>query len=235
MSACRTASSGSTSASRPRGRLRREREDHGVGLEGRTVVELDHEAVAGPTEGDCTSPQSRLDPPLERIRQRPHERVHPGCERHERRIRARLLRLRRQPAQHASVRALQLAQLRKRRAQRELLAVATVDPRHERLDEVLVRLAAEPAGDEGRDRLVGVVDGDRNLDLRREPFPSGRREQRAVRKRFEVRRDHPGEALRQRMERAAATHVGARELRAASDELVAQPELLAQAHTTVLS
>ena len=63
---------------------------------------------------------------------------------------------------------LEHAELRERRAERELLAVAAVDPGHERLDERLVRLATEPARDERRDRLVLVAGAGRDVRLRGE-------------------------------------------------------------------
>ena len=123
---------------------------------------------------------------------------------------------------------LERTQVGKRRLERELLAVAAVDARHERLDDPLVRLRPEPTRHERRDRLVPVLDRRRERALRLEPCKSLRREQRAVRERVEIGRDHPREPLREPMQLAADPDERARELRTPADEPDREGELLAE-------
>ena len=129
---------------------------------------------------------------------------------------------------------LEHAELRERRLQRELVAVAAVDAGHERLDERLVRLPPEAARDERADRLVEAPPPSRHVDLRGEASLAGRGQERARLERLEVRRDHPGQALGERVELVSAAHERPVMLRPAADELVAEAELLAQPDPALL-
>ena len=105
------------------------------------------EASGGAAEDDSCS--------LEAFRKPSDEGRHPASQGDERRVVARTPGgLRGQPAKHAPVLDLERPERRERRRERELLAVTTVDPGHERLDDCVVRLTPEPPGDESRDRLV---------------------------------------------------------------------------------
>ena len=105
-----------------------------------------------------------------------------------------------QTAQEAPVLELEHAELRERGLQRELVAVAAVDPGHERLDERFVRLPPETARHERRNRLVLVAASGGHVGLGREARFPLRRQQLALVERVEARGDHPGEALRERVQ-----------------------------------
>ena len=110
---------------------------------------------------------------------------------------------------------LERAQVGERRLERELLAVAAVDPGHERLDERVVGLAARAGASRTTrsTRRLRAAAGGRSTSAARRSRPSAR-EQRAVGQRVEIGRDHAGETLGERMELRAATDVAARVLRA---------------------
>ena len=75
----------------------------------------------------------------------------------------------------------------------------------------------------------------RHVRLGREPrLPRGR-EELARLERLEARRDHPGQALGERVQLVATTHEAAAVLRSASDQLVAEAELLAQSDAALLA
>ena len=126
-------------------------------------------------------------------------------------------------------------QLGKRRLEREPVAVAAVDAGHERLDERLVRLPAEAPRDERPDRLVGAGGRRRHVRLGREAGLALGREELALLERLETRRDHPGEAFGKRVQVIAVTHEAPAVLRPASDQLVREAELVAQADTALLA
>ena len=210
-----------------RGDERRRRDHDGIRLD---LPERPFDDVPAGQPPHGRRPRSPVDRrPLEAPGERGDERVHAAAQAHERRSARLAGRLLRQPSEHAPVLELQRAQVGERRLERELLAVAAVDPRHQRLDQVLVRLAPEPARGEGRDRLVAVGRLRRDVDLGRKPLPALGGEQRALAERLEVGRDHPGQPFRQRVQLVAAPHVAARVLGTAPDQLALEPELLAEA------
>ena len=211
---------------------RRCREHDAVCGDRLAVVQLDLEACRSARHAGSRSPEEKLGA-REAGDERRHERAHPGPERDERRSLAR--RRDGQAAEQAPVLELEHAQLRKRRLERELLAVASVDPGHERLDEGVVGLAPEPARDERRNRLVPVAGGGRYIGLGREPRLPPVREKLTRLEGVEVRGDHPGEALGERVQRLTAPDERALVLGTAPDELLAEAELLAQADTALLA
>ncbi len=130
---------------------------------------------------------------------------------------------------------LQHPQLRKRRAEREPIAVAAVDPGHQRLDERLVRLASETTGDERCDRLVLVARSRRNVRLGGEAQLALGRQEVAALERLEVRGDHPGQALGERVQIVSAANVRVVVLGPPRDELLTEAEFLHEPDAALLA
>jgi hypothetical protein len=104
---------------------------------------------------------------------------------------------------------LAAAQLGERRRQAEAAAVARVDAAHQRLDEPRVGLAAEPALDERRQRLVLLRSPRRQQDIEAHPHLAERRDEPRPRDRPETGGDKAGQPLGQPVQPDAAQHEGA--------------------------
>ena len=84
------------------------------------------------------------------------------------------------------------------------------------------------------DRLVLARGSRRHVRLGREPCLRRGREELARLERLETRRDHPGQALGERVQLVATAHEAAAVLGSTGDQLVAEAELLAQSDAALL-
>ena len=207
------------------------RDDDAVRLDHLSVDELEPVALRRTRHARSAPAEQQLGA-LERIHDSGHERAHPVAKRHERRQLAR--RRRRQAAQDAAVLELEHPQLRERRAEREPIAVAAVDPGHQRLDERLVRLASEAAGDERPDRLVLVAGSRRDIRLGGEAQLALGRQELAALERLEVRGDHPGQTLGERVQVVATANERVVVLGPPRDELIGEAELVDEPDAALL-
>src|SRR5512135_3474902 len=93
-----------------------------------------------------------------------------------------------------------LAQLRKRRAEAELLAIARVDTAHQRLDHAIVQLAPQAALYELRQRLIAVERPGWNEIIHPHAQLAPRRNQTRLGHRPKARWNQPRQTFRQIVE-----------------------------------
>ena len=159
----------------------------------------------------------------------------PPRKRHERRA-SHGRRRRRQPAEHAAVLELERAELRERRRAARAARRRRRRCRHQRLDEH----ARTPRDRSGARRTPRSTRPRRRAPAgpparpRSAPCPPADRSALAL-ERVEVRGNHPGQPLRQRVQLVAPTDERAVVLGPATDQLAAEAELLAQPDAALLA
>ena len=95
----------------------------------------------------------------------------------------------------------------KERAHRESIDISGMNPRQQRLGEIVHRLLTESPAHERADRLVLVILAARNEDLARHPQLAGEREERRVGKRAEAEREAEKGSFGQRMQASVSQDV----------------------------
>ncbi len=116
----------------------------------------------------------------------------------------------------------------KRGLHAQFLHVGRIDRAHQRLDQPVERLPAQPAADELGHALVALVAPRRNEILQGGPKFPQRAEDRRDRHRPELRGGHHHETVRQAMQAAAADHERAAAVRIGLHKLARQPQALTQ-------
>ena len=186
----RSARSGSTAGQQPPGRADGRRHDHGVGLENRraacAAVWISQRPPLERSSRSTVTPQR-----IESVGQPPHQGLdqarHPLAKAHEHAVpgtaagtsgpesfpgrRARAS----DAADQAAVRLLHLQEPGHRRLHAQPLGIARVHPADQRLDQSLVRLAAEPAAGERGQALVTASPGFTNNSSPIRSLPQGPR------------------------------------------------------------